>query len=470
MVKIYGGVPIIEDVQDPSDFATTKVARNSTVECFEYIVNDLNKAIEYLPGTWDGSNSGRISKGAAMAVKGQVLMLKASPIFCPAQNHPEFWTAAYTACSDALTELKENGYGLYTTGGKRDYEQMHYDKAGAANEMVLFVKYADPLKRNGFQASQRPLSVSAGDANGCQPTWEMALAYPMLNGKNITDPTSGYDSNYFWLGRDPRFYQTIVYNSAVYGFGSDKSRIQWTYPGLLEDGYLGGFQRSGLYCRKFVDTTLVTSDLSKQAFDWPIIRYAEVLLDVAECAAETNNMSVVRENIILIRRRAGITDDGSGSYGLASGVGSDYQTTLDAIMKERQIELAYEGKRFWDLRRRRLFSELNSQITWHANGPYLADTKGTAADITGLGLVGLSAITKYFETLILNPPNGVSADSIRRAITDYRLEEIDRSADNKIEIPDTYHFWPINPNDIQKDENLVQNVGWDNGTFDPTIH
>lgn len=469
MVKLYGGIPIVTDVQDPNDLTKTKVSRKTTLECFDYIIKDLDKAIEFLPKTWDGSNLGRISKGAAMSVKGQVLMLKASPLFCPAQNHPEFWTAAYTACNEALTELNNSGYGLYTTGGKKAYQQMWYDKTGAAKEMILYVKYANPIKNNGFQASQRPLSVSAGNAGGCQPTWEMVTAYPMVNGKNISDPTSGYNQAYFWKNRDPRFYQTIVYNSAIYGFGSDKNRIQWTFPGSTDDGYLGPYQRSGLYCRKQIDTTLVTSDLSKQAFDWPIIRYAEVLLDVAECANETGNKNIAKANIILLRKRAGIIDDGSENYGLASGVGSDYQATLNAIQKERQIEFAYEGKRFWDLRRRRLFSELNKQNTWHAYGPYLADTKGTAADITGKGLVGISAITKYFGTLILDPPSGVTADSIRRAITNFKLEAIEKAADNSIKIPDTYYFWPISPNYIQKDENLVQNAGWDNGIFDPTI-
>ncbi|WP_316838106.1 RagB/SusD family nutrient uptake outer membrane protein [Pedobacter nutrimenti] len=469
MVKLYGGVPIITDVQSPIDNTSTMVARNTTLDCFNYIAKNLDSAITLLPHTWGASDLGRVSKGAAMVVKGQTLMLKASPLFCPKQNHPEFWTEAYNAYNDALTELNSNGFGLYTKGGNKAYQNMWYDKSGATNEMVLYVRYADPTKNNGFQAGQRPLSVSAGSAGACQPTWEMVKAYPMINGKNIDEPGSGYSKAYFWKNRDPRFSQTIVYNGANYGFATNTSRIQWMFPGAPDDGYLGPYQRSGFYTRKEIDTTFATADLSKQAFDWPVIRYAEVLLDLAECANETGNGRIAKDNLILIRKRAGIVDDGGGNYGLALGVGSDYQATLNALMKERQIELAFEGKRFWDLRRRRLFSVLNSQNTWHAYGPYLADTRGTAADTTGKKLHDYSAINSFLTSLVLNPPKGVSKDSILRAATLYKEEVITRSTDNSIMIPDTYYFWPISTNYIQKDKNLIQNIGWDNGTFNPII-
>lgn len=469
MVKLYGGVPIITGVQSPVDSTTTMVARNTTLECFDYITKSLDSAIQFLPHSWPASGLGRVTRGAAMVVKGQALLLKASPLFCPQQNHSEFWTDAYNAYKEALTELDANGAGLYTKGGSMAYQNMWYDKTGAANEMILFVRYADPTKTNGFQAGQRPLSVSAGSAGAVQPTWEMVKAFPMANGKNIDEPGSGYDAAYFWKNRDPRFYQTIVYNGAVYGFATNTNRVQWTFPGDPADGYLGPYQRSGFYTRKGIDTTLATADLSKQAFDWPVIRYPEVLLDMAECANETGDRSLAKTNIVLIRKRAGVVDDGSGNYGLAAGVGTSYQATLNALMKERQIELSFEGKRFWDLRRRRMFAVLNAYGTWHAYGPYLADTRGTAADTTGKRLNDHSAITSYFSSLILTPPAGVTADSIRRAVTLYKEEVITRSADNQIQIPDTYYFWPISTNYIQKDRNLIQNKGWDNGTFDPVI-
>lgn len=466
MVRVYGGVPIITDIQDPTDLSDKNmVKRNTTLECFDYIVENLDSAINNLPSKWPDSDLGRISKGAAMAVKAQALMLKASPLFCPLQNHTDFWSDAYAACNLAYNELNANEYGLYT--GNNAYEMMWYDKAGAKREIIISVRFADPTKQNRHQAGQRPLSVSAGAAGACQPTWEMVKAYPMKNGKNIEEISSGYKEDYFWVDRDPRFYKTVVFNSATYGFGSNAKRVQWNYPNCTPDGYrVDNGTRTGFYCRKGVDTTLVIGDLAKQAFDWPVLRYSEVLLDLAECANEAGHPDVAKKCIVKIRQRAGIEDDGSGNYGLGTGVGSDYKATFDAVMKERQIELAYEGKRFWDLRRRRMFNVLNNYGTWHAYAPYLADTKGTIAEHN---LEDINQITGFFSDLIYNPPIGSTSNEVRRIITRYEVEVIDKNTDNVIKIPDTYYFWPLSPNWIQKDPNLVQNKGWETGTFDPTI-
>src|SRR5579859_5228820 len=87
MVKVLGGVPIITTVQDPTaDSTTLMVKRNSTLECFNFISLQLDSAIRLLPTTWGGSDIGRVTKGAAMAVKGEMLLLKASPLFCTTPN------------------------------------------------------------------------------------------------------------------------------------------------------------------------------------------------------------------------------------------------------------------------------------------------------------------------------------------------------------------------------------------------
>jgi len=469
MLKVYGGVPLVTELQDPLDSETTRVTRNTSLECFDFILQNLDRAIELLPHTWPASDLGRITKGAAMVVKADVLMLKASPLFNPSQYRLEYWNDAYEAYSNALIELNNTGKGLYTVGGPMAYTNMWYDKAGAQKEMILQVRYQFPDKTFSL-AGQRPLSVSVGAAGSCQPTWEMVKAYPMKNGKAIDDIDSGYDPNYFWVDRDPRFYQTIVYNGATYGFPGETDRVQWIFPDVYPDGYLGQLgTRTGFYTRKQIDTTLSPNEVSQQAFDWPIIRYAEVLLNFAECAAEIGRPDIAKEQIVLVRQRAGIVDDGDGNYGLKAEVGVDREATIEAIMRERQIELAYEGKRFWDLRRRRMYDILNAYGTFHANGPYLADTRNTVADTTGMNLKDIADITGYFNSLLKAPPQGTSANNIINAVTDYRVEVIDRSTTNVIHIPETYYFWPLHPNWIQTNPNLVQNEGWDNGTFNPTI-
>jgi hypothetical protein len=347
---------------------------------------------------------------------------------------------------------------------------MWYDKTGAAKEMVLYLRYHYPEKTNGFQQAQRPLSESSGAAGGCDPTWEMVKQYPMKNGKNITDPASGYDSLEYWKGRDPRFYNTIVYNGARYDFADISPRVEWIFNGIGgNDAYKASpnYNITGFYCRKEIDTTLGATVWNHQAFDWPIIRYAEVLLNLAEAANETGHSADAKPLIIQIRQRAGI-DMGSGDYGLDAAVGSDYTATLNAIMKERAIEFAYEGKRFWDLRRRRMFSVLNGYGTMHAYGPYL--DKAKASSLYGIDVTqSNSEIASQLTDKLLNPPSPFDRDAFLRDITDYVYEPIDNSSSNKINIPDYYYFGPIDPQFILQNKNLEQNTGWDNGTFDPTI-
>ena len=470
MVKLYGGVPIITTVQDPTaDPNSLLVARNSSLECYDFISGQLDTAISLLPTTWPGSDLGRVTKGAAMAVKGEALLLKASPLFCTTAN-PGYWTDAYNALLAAKTELDADGYGLYTDNTLKTTENMWYDKTGAAREMVLYVRYNYPQKVTTFQQSQRPLSETSGAAGGCDPTWEMVKEYPMKNGMNIVDPSSGYDSTEYWKGRDPRFYTAIVYNGARYDFSDVTPRVEWIFNGIGNlDAYKSTptYNLTGFYCRKEIDTTLGATVWNHQAFDWPIIRYAEVLLNLAEAANETAHTGDAKGLIIQVRKRAGI-DAGTGDYGLAAGVGTDYQATLDAVMKEREIEFAFEGKRFWDLRRRRLFSVLNNYGTLHAYGPYF--NKTAASGLYGVDVTqSNSGIANQLTEIVVNPPANFDADAFLKNITNYVYEPIDPSSSNRINIPASYYFAPIDPRYILQNKNLAQNMGWDGGSFNPVI-
>ncbi|MEX6690687.1 RagB/SusD family nutrient uptake outer membrane protein [Danxiaibacter flavus] len=465
MVKVLGGVPIITDVQDPtSDPKLLMVARNTSLECFDFIEKQLDSAAMLLPSTWDANNTGRITKGAALAVKGEMLLLKASPLFCKTKN-PTYWTNAYNALTAAKNELDANGYGLYSESSLKATENWWYKKSDAAKEMVLYLRYNFPNKTNGFQAAQRPLTVSSGAAGGAQPTWELVKSFPMKNGKSITDPTSGYNEKQYWKDRDPRFYTTVVYNGAQYDFAGVPNRIQWVFNGIAGDDGYKTFNYTGFYARKEIDTTLSSTLWNNQAFDWPIIRYAEVLLNLAEAANETGHSADAKTLMISVRQRAHI-NAGAGDYGLAANVGSDYQATLNAIMLERQVEFTLEGKRFWDLRRRRMFGVLNNYGTMHAWGPYL---NKQAAKTYGIDTTGSnSEIAQRLSNVVLNP-GSIDVNKFLQDITNYSHDPIDISSTNQINMKDYYYFGPLDPAWILQDPNLKQNIGWDNGDFDPTI-
>lgn len=470
MVKVMGGVPIITTVLDPTaDLSTLQFPRNTTLACFDFIIDELNTAIDLLPpkGTANYESS-RITKAAAMALKGEVLLWKASPLFCKTKNMT-YWNDAYTALTAAKTELDAQGYGLFDDGTAKTTENFWYNKEAANKEKIIYVEYLYPAKGNSHQAGQRPLSTSSGSAGANEPTWELVNAYPMNTGKEITDPTSNYNPDQFWLNRDPRFYNTVVYNGAIYGIGNKTNRRQWSFSGLDLDGYGTGWNVTGLYSRKGIDTTLTIENFSHQAFDWPIKRYAEVLLDIAECANEVEgHRSEARECIIQIRKRAHLLPGEGGQYGLAVGVGTDYQITLDAIMKERLIEFVYEGKRYNDLRRRRMFSVLNKMKKFHAYAPYVNLKKAAELNI---GIDETSSVAEVVVALnsALSDPNLKNVNYILQKVTDYRVIPLDKNSESTIQIPERNYFAPLHQDWLKKNPMLKQNSGWDNGDFNPVI-
>ena len=96
----------------------------------------------------------------------------------------------------------------------------------------------------------------------------------------------------------------------------------------------------------------------RSSTDWIEIRFTEVLMNYAECAAENGKLDEAYGVLKRIRQRAGIEAGSNGMYGLKANMSHDEM--IAAIMLERKIEFAYEGKRYWDLRRRRMFaSEMN---------------------------------------------------------------------------------------------------------------
>jgi hypothetical protein len=375
LVRTYGGVPIVKGVISASnpDPQALGQPRNSTLECFNYITQLLDSAIVNLPepsapgATITGYERFRVTKPVAMIVKGEVLMWKASPVFCTTPN-ATYWTDAYNAMSAAKTWLDSKGYGLYTTsnGATPPFTQMFYDKVGAKKEWIWAQEFSYPTTTPGsLWTAMRP-PQQGGDGEAAAPTYNLVTRYMMADGKDTVTSSFTYDRKLYWKNRDPRFKQTIAYNGSRYGFPSNPTalpnpnRREWTFFGVTVKGDKpfdpttrgGGF---GFLNRKGIDTTLHNQQLDKLVTDWPIYRYAEVLLNMAECAVETGKYSEVKGYMTPIRARAGILNR-DGSYGLAS-VPDNRTTWIKIIMNERLVELAYEGKRVWDIKRRVLFSD-----------------------------------------------------------------------------------------------------------------
>ena len=468
MVKTMGGVPIIENVLDPTaDVETLQYPRSSTEECFNYIEKELDEAIKLLPenGTVNYASS-RITKAAAMAYKADVLLWKASPLFCTSKNEI-FWNDAYTALIAAKAELDKEGYGLYDDGTAKTTETIWYNKVDAKKEYVLYIEYKDPEKNNSHQQSQRPLTESSGAAGANQPSWEFVQAYPMVDGTNASE-SSLYDEKMFWKNRDPRFYTTIVYHGSPYGFAEDTKRNQWIFEGLPNDGY-NTWNFTGFYSRKYIDTTLNINNWSHQALDWPIIRYTEVLFNIAEAANEVGKSNEAFDILATIRKRAKIQAGETNRYGLKTEVGIDYNATLKAILDEKLIEMAYEGKRFNDLRRRRLFDIINDYETYHAYAPF--ENRQNLIDLN-IGITeetDINGVVNVLDEAFTGGKLPKSKDEIIALSADFKKELLDKNPGIVIDLPERNYFAPLDLDWIKKNPKLEQNKGWENGKFNQTI-
>lgn len=398
LVKIYGGVPLIDFVQNPmigeSGGVDLVIPRSTTKACIDFICSDLDRAAAYLPAVWGSAatNYGRVTAGTALALQGRARLLYASPLFNRADDQ-ERWNAAYQSNKAAVAKLTEGGFGLayLDNPGKNGagWAKMFSDyQSPEAVFVTLYntIKSAPGTsyhKNNGWENSIRP--VNAGGGGGKSATAQMVDLFPMADGKQPGKSNYPYDAQCFFLNRDPRFYRTFAFPGVRWTFNGDPTSLGTAYPyqgsnyalwnyawyssaseqpadnqtGYAADG-LGASNRS-IYVRKRTDdydvntSSLYNYDLTVSSrFGWsgaPFMemRYAEVLLNFAEAACGAGYGAEAVEALKQIRKRVGYTAD--NNYGLESGLEGDRAKLFAAILYERQVELAYEGKRFDDMRR-----------------------------------------------------------------------------------------------------------------------
>lgn len=366
MVKRYGGIPIIKEPQSLED--DLEVKRNTLEECFTFIEEELNQAIEELPVD---APRGRAGKGAAMALKGRVALFYASPLYNES-NDVLRWQKAALA-SKSVIDLGK--YSLYP-----DHNTLWLEK-GANSEAIFEIQYKMPEKQHSWDSGIKPLRLANNRAGELSPLQELVDAFPMKNGKAITDPGSGYNPDHPYLGRDDRFYAYIAYNgSKMKGTTSGPPVQEITleiYKGGIDYDANPAFQvyntYTGYFTRKAVDPeNSIYTGTTGSTQPWLEIRYAEVLLNYAEAQNEflANPDASIYDALNEIRRRAGITGDiPHGS------LNKDEMRKL--IRNERYIELCLEKKRYWDIRRWKLATTLLNNrrysgvvITKNGNGSF----------------------------------------------------------------------------------------------------
>lgn len=457
-VNTVGGVPLILHFQNIQDVPSLFVSRNSTSECFDQIVKDLDEAISYLPDSWGADDYGRIDKGAAMALKGRILLYYASPMFNP-NNDATRWQTAYKANKDAVDFLKSVGKGLYE--GK--FEDIWYDEQNCEVIMVNQFYYPDHALD---QKNIRPQPLSRDGADDNQAILSLLMAYPKIDGSKLeldvnrlSDPA--YNEQFmtdFYTNRDPRFHATIFCPGTVYPTkepllnGGKRYWNTWKivpidgdimYGSMIDDELdtnIGG-GKSGYFQKKGVDINLTKATINQAETDWIEIRFAEVLMNYGECANELGKTDEALDVLYQIRKRAGILS-GTGHYGITATSQEDIR---EVYVNERFIEFAYEGRRWNDLRRWKRYDILNKMKHRSILYPVIKDNAN---------------IENFDWTSDMSDP------AVRKMFRFDYIENLDRTETDFFNLNEKYMFYPIHKEVMDRNSKIEQNKEW-GGTFDP---
>ncbi len=333
LIRNYGTVVLMgdkvynleDDMTDPSLFT-----RSSLNDCISYAVAELDSAAQHLPEVNDDSwQAGRATKGAALALKARLLLYAASPLY-----NAGTWEAAAAA---AKVVMDMNKYSIAA-----DYVKLFQNSDN--NEAIFSRLYAIGARHVCMEIANGPNGYNGWAGN--TPLQNLVDAYEMKSGKPITDPASGYNATTPYVNRDARFYATILYNGATYR----GSTIQTYTPGGKDsnDGPSNwNTTKTGYYLRKFMDDSYPIEnpwDVAGRQ-PWIYLRYAEVLLNYAEAQNEAVGPdATVYSAVNQVRQRASVNQPA-----LQAGLSKDQMR--EAIRRERQVELAFEEHRFYDVRR-----------------------------------------------------------------------------------------------------------------------
>jgi starch-binding outer membrane protein, SusD/RagB family len=466
LVKMYGGIPLVLMPLDNNDNIDDALPRLSASVCVAQIVSDLDQSILLINGLTAADN-GRITRSAAAAFKGRVLLHFASPQFDPngmtnADGIASRWQTAYQANVEAKAIALEEGHGLHP-----DFSQIFLKEDNA--EGIMIRKFSVGLQTHGYENSVRPSSVDNSGDPASTPSWNLVSAFPMKDGKSIVGHPS-YDENVYWKDRDPRFYATIGYNSIPWKFKDRADSRQWTYLKNKQESNI--IPQNGFYVKKNINTEITNTQTVNTPTDWLEIRYAEVLLNLAECANEVGKPAEAYTELAAIRARAGI-EAGTGTYGIASGLSKVELRGI--ILNERLIEFAYEDKRYWDLRRRNLYEngidgvprngfngKKRQRITTAVNTDFIL------SDIPGIWVATnpTDSAFKHFEAYLLGSVDWSDPTNYSKYFIT-TIQDAENASINYLQPKYNFFYLPIN--EITNNKNAKQTLGWLDGTFNPLV-
>lgn len=359
--------------------------------------------------------TGRANQLAVLALKARAALYHASPLFNQ-NNEAELWHQAALATKELVDSAEKQGKALAATYDCLWAANNYTDKK-ATQEILFYRSVADA---NTLEKANFPVGLEGCNGGNC-PTQDLVDAYEMQStGKGIKEEGSGYDAQNPYTGRDPRFELTICHNETK-RWPNWASEPIYTYQGGANALPLNGGTPTGYYLKKLlnaaVDTRPATANTMKHS--WVIFRMGEAYLNYAEAVFQYFKSqgradaadATSAEFPVSARELASKTRLRSKMKAMPAGMSNaDFWAKYQ---NERRVELAFEGHRFWDVRR------------WKEGAKYFS---------------------KITEMHITKNEDGTYT---------YTPKTVNRVWDEK------FNFFPIPQSDIMKNPNLDQSItGW----------
>lgn len=344
LIALHGGVPLItKPFRLDDDFL---LSRNSYQECLDFVIKELDEAAEMLPLSYAGADQGRATKGAALAIKSRALLYAASPLH-NLSNDKNKWKLAADAAK-AVIDL--NVYSLYP-----NYKNVF---TVPYNTEVIWVRPFNNKIKAEHALEQWFYPNGSGGYGQCHPLHNATEFFEMKKTGLLPKNDPEYDEQNPYVGRDPRFYDCILYDGAEW-LGRE---IETFLPGGMDssegnEGWNASF--TGYYPRKFVDETILKPTANNVGSShWVYIRYAEILLNYAEAMFNLGDEDECRKYLNLVRDRESVQ---------MPHITDKAEKLKQRIINERFVELYLEEHRFFDVRRWKIAMETDNIAAYKAD-------------------------------------------------------------------------------------------------------
>ena len=352
------GVPLITKSLVISE--TYDVKRDSYDDCLTFMFDEYQNAVDNLPveeSEYGEDSHGRLTKGAALAMKARAAL---------------FFNRFDIAEAAAKEVINLNKYKLYDEDFDGDGLYPHDGDGDDYHALFYIVPIGDPRKKEMILERQRvkdtyPYTWNTFQApppkgeGGVAPTQSFVDAFETINGLTINEDPS-YDSAHPFNNRDPRLEVCVLHDGEDWINVGDTVHVK-TIPGVppMGIGTDPGSTRTGYYNQKFLDPKddMGGIDYHNTGFDWPIMRYAEVLLIYAEARVQQGKIDgETYDAINQVRNRVGMPDVDESVY-------NNKDKLIELLIRENRVEFGMEGKRWLDVRhygKQYAFDHLNGQF------------------------------------------------------------------------------------------------------------